>query len=139
MGEGDDEVAAPWRRRLEGPDDLMAPDEEPPLVLVGIGKNASLHEHLKEGRHFAINILASDQEYISRRFASREDDRFEGVGYREGATGSPLLEGALAHIECRILHAYPGGDHTIFVGEVEAASVTDDNPLAYFRSGYVRI
>jgi flavin reductase (DIM6/NTAB) family NADH-FMN oxidoreductase RutF len=112
---------------------------EPPLVLVCIGKNASLHDHLKEGRHFAVNILASDQEYISRRFASKEDDRFEGVGYREGATGSPLLEGALAHIECRILHAYPGGDHTIFVGEVEAASVADDNPLAYFRSGYVRV
>jgi flavin reductase (DIM6/NTAB) family NADH-FMN oxidoreductase RutF len=112
---------------------------EPPLVLICIGQSASLHEHLKEGSHFAVNVLSSHQEYLSRKFASKDGDRFEGVRYVEGDTGSPLLEDALAHIECQVLHAYPGGDHTIIVGEVLATGVTDDNPLAYFRGGYVRL
>ena len=112
---------------------------DPPLVLICIDKKASLHDHLKEGRHFAVNILADDQEIISRRFASKEADRFEGLGHREGGTGAPLINGALATIECRIVHAYPGGDHTIIVGEVLATEVIEGGPLAYFRGGYVRL
>jgi flavin reductase (DIM6/NTAB) family NADH-FMN oxidoreductase RutF len=112
---------------------------EPPLVMICIDKRSSVHVHLEEGSHFAVNILADDQELISRRFASREEDRFEGVGFSYGVTGSPLLTGALATIECRVVHAYPGGDHTIFVGEVEATGVTDGKPLAYFRGGYSQL
>ena len=112
---------------------------EPPLVLICIDKRASLHDYLKEEGHFAVNILADDQELISRRFASKVADRFEGLGYREGATGAPLIIGALASIECRIVHTYPGGDHTIIVGEVLATDVGDGHPLAYFRGGYVRL
>lgn len=112
---------------------------EPPLVLVCIDKRASLHNHLVEGAHFAVNILAEDQELISRRFASRDEDRFSGTGYREGITGAPLLEGALGHIECRVVHVYPGGDHSVIVGEVETANVTDGKPLVYFRGGYARL
>lgn len=109
---------------------------EPPLVLACIDKRASLHDYLGEGRHFAVNILAEDQEHLSRRFASKDQDRFDDRGYREGVTGAPLLEGAIAHIECRVVHAYPGGDHTIIVGEVEAASVAEHKPLAYYRGRY---
>lgn len=112
---------------------------EPPLVLVCIDKRASLHALLVEGAHFAVSILAEDQELISRRFASRDEDRFSGTGYREGITGAPLLEGALGHIECRVVHVHPGGDHSIIVGEVEAANVIDGKPLAYFRGGYARL
>ncbi|HKA22688.1 MAG TPA: flavin reductase family protein [Blastocatellia bacterium] len=109
---------------------------EPPLVLVCIDKRASLHNHLAEGRHFAVNILADHQQGVSRRFASRDENRFEGAGYRCGLHGAPLLEGALAYIECRVAHVYPGGDHTIIVGEVESTSVADHKPLAYFRGNY---
>ena len=109
---------------------------EPPLVLVCIDKRASLHNHLSEGRHFAVNILADHQEGISKRFASRNENRFEGGVYRCGLQGAPLLEGALAYIECRVVHVYPGGDHTIIVGEVESTSVADQKPLAYFRGNY---
>jgi len=109
---------------------------EPPLVLVCIDKRASLHDSLREGRHFAVNILTEDQEHLSRRFASKEQDRFDGCGYREGANGAPILEGSLAYLECIVRHAYPGGDHTIVVGEVEATSVADHKPLAYYRGGY---
>jgi len=112
---------------------------EPPLVLICIDKKASLHDHLKEGGHFAVNILAEDQELVSRRFASKDADRFEGLGYSEGETGAPVLSGVLASLECRIVAAYPGGDHTIVVGEVLTTRVSEGSPLAYFRSGYVRL
>jgi flavin reductase (DIM6/NTAB) family NADH-FMN oxidoreductase RutF len=112
---------------------------EPPLVLVCIDKRASLHGHMSDGAHFAVNILEEDQELMSRRFASKDDDRFNGTAYRESADGTPLIEGALATLECRVVHAYPGGDHTIIVGEVESTSVGDGRPLAYFRGGYVQL
>ncbi|PYT02336.1 MAG: flavin reductase [Acidobacteria bacterium] len=112
---------------------------EPPLVLACIDKRASVHAHLTEGSHFAVNILAQDQEHLSRRFASKDLDRFNGAGYREGVSGAPLLEGALAYIECRVVHVYPGGDHTIVVGEVESTSVADHKPLAYYRGGYAQL
>jgi flavin reductase (DIM6/NTAB) family NADH-FMN oxidoreductase RutF len=112
---------------------------EPPLVLVCIDKRASLHGHMSDGAHFAVNILEEDQELMSRRFASKDEDRFNGTAYRESADGTPLIEGALATLECRVVHAYPGGDHTIIVGEVESTSVGDGRPLAYFRGGYVQL
>ncbi|MGA9768423.1 MAG: flavin reductase family protein [Blastocatellia bacterium] len=112
---------------------------EPPLILVCIDKRASVHDLFEKGHHFAVNILAEDQEILSRRFASKEPDRFSGTGYTEGETGAPILTGALASIECRVVHAYPGGDHTIIVGEVERLDVNDGKPLAYFRGGYVQL
>lgn len=112
---------------------------DPPLVLICIDKRASIHDRLTESSHFAVNILGEDQEVISRRFASRDDDRFSGVGFKEGSTGSPLLDGAICHVECRIVHTYPGGDHTIVVGEVESAATVDGKPLLYSRGGYARL
>jgi len=112
---------------------------EPPLVLVCIDKRASIHDQLVEGRYLAVNVLAEDQEILSRRFASRDDDRFSGTGYAEGVTGAPILNDVLAAIECRIVYTYPGGDHTIVVGEVERTIVNDGKPLAYFRGGYAEL
>ena len=112
---------------------------EPPLVLICIDKRASIHDLLVEGRHFAVNVLGEEQEILSRRFASRDADRFSGTGYAEGVTGVPLLNDVLVAIECRIVHTYPGGDHTIVVGEVEHAAVSDGKPLAYFRGGYAQL
>src|ERR1700733_1020145 len=109
---------------------------EPPLILICIEKRASIHEHLKEGSYFAVNILAEDQEIISRRFASKDPERFSGVGYSPSPAGAPFLDGALAHIECRVVSAYEGGDHTIFLGEVETAGTKEGKPLIYFRGGY---
>lgn len=112
---------------------------EPPLVLACVDKRASLHDCLTEGQHFAVNILAEDQEHLSRLFASRDQDRFGQATYRPGITGAPLLDGAVAALECRVVHAYPGGDHTIIVGEVESTSLADHKPLAYHRGGYTRL
>ena len=112
---------------------------DPPLVLVCVDKRASLHDHLTEGASFAVNILSEDQELISRRFASKDEDRFNGTAYRDSAQGVPLLDGALASLECRVAYSYPGGDHTIIVGEVESTNIGDGKPLAYFRGGYVQL
>ena len=112
---------------------------EPPLVLACIDKRASLHDLLTEGSYFAVNILADDQQDVSRLFASKDEDRFDGAAYRWGVSGAPLLDGALACIECRVVHAYPGGDHTIIVGEVESTSIAEDKPLAYYRGGYAHL
>ncbi len=112
---------------------------EPPLILACIDKRASVHDHLTEGRYFAVNILAENQQSISRLFASKEQNRFDSAGYRWGSSGAPLLDGALAYIECRVVHAYPGGDHTIIVGEVEVTSMAEHKPLAYYRGGYTHL
>ena len=112
---------------------------EPPLVLICIDKRARLHDHLARDGYFAVNILAEDQETVSRRFTSSEPDPFREIGYAPGASGAPLIHDAVAAIECKILDLLPGGDHTIIVGEVEATKIQEGKPLLYFRGGYAAI
>lgn len=112
---------------------------QPMLVLVCIDRRAGSHGAIAEAGQFAVNILAEDQEYLSRRFASAETEKFTEGTYELSPRGIPLLNGALAHIECRVHSALPGGDHTIYVGEVVAAGCKDKCPLLYYRSGYHRL
>ncbi len=112
---------------------------DPPLVLVCVDQKAQCYQALLEGEAFAISVLGADHEDLSRRFATRGLEKFEGVPYTVGRLGLPLLDGALAHVECTTLHRYPGGDHTIFVGRVEHATVTGGNPLLYFQGRYRRL
>jgi flavin reductase (DIM6/NTAB) family NADH-FMN oxidoreductase RutF len=110
---------------------------EPPLVLICIDRQAQAHTLLREAGVFAVNVLAEDGERLSRLFASREPDKFAQVRYTRGQTGAPLLSDALATLECRLVDQYPGGDHTIFIGEVVSGNAQDRaGPLLYYRSGY---
>lgn len=109
---------------------------EPPLVLVCIDHAATSYPAFEACGWFAINMLGKSQEHLSRRFAASIPDKFVGIGYREGRGGLPVLEDVVAALECRVVHRYPGGDHTIFVGQVEGASVTAGSPLLYFQGGY---
>jgi len=111
----------------------------PPLVLVCVDQQAQCYAALKAHGRFAVNILAADQEPLSRHFATARPNKFEHVAFKKGALGLPLLPAALAHLECRTVHAYPGGDHTIFIGEVEAAGVGEGEPLLYYRGQYDRL
>jgi flavin reductase (DIM6/NTAB) family NADH-FMN oxidoreductase RutF len=111
---------------------------EPPLVLICIQTTTTTYEALAEASAFAVNILADDQEHLSRHFATPQSEKFEGIAYTLGAGGCPLLGGVLATLECRIVERLPGGDHTIIVGEVEQSAVHDGTPLIYYRSGYGR-
>lgn len=112
---------------------------EPPLVLVCIDRGVGSHDAISSAERFAVNILRTEQEELSRRFASRAENKFEGVGTTEGVGGVPLITGCLASIECRVHDELPGGDHTIFVGEVEQVEIGEGEPLLYFRSGYREI
>jgi flavin reductase (DIM6/NTAB) family NADH-FMN oxidoreductase RutF len=112
---------------------------EPPLVLICIDKGAYLHDYLKNFGAFGVNILAEEQDKLSNLFASRENDKFKNISYSVGQLGVPLLNDVLVNMECRTTHVYEGGDHTIFVGEVVTANVSDANPLLYFYGGYGKL
>jgi flavin reductase (DIM6/NTAB) family NADH-FMN oxidoreductase RutF len=112
----------------------------PPLILVCVDHAASVYSVLADAPYFAVNILASEQEALSRRFSvSGDPNRFEGVGFTRGRTGAALLDDVLGFLECRRASAHEGGDHTIFVGEVEAAFARSLTPLLYYRGGYAQL
>jgi flavin reductase (DIM6/NTAB) family NADH-FMN oxidoreductase RutF len=112
---------------------------DPPQILVCIDHKSQSYPSLRDGRHFAVNILSSDHEPVSRRFATTRLDKFEGVPYRLSALGLPLIEGALAHLECQTVSRHVEGDHTILVGRVEETHHGAGEPLLYFRGKYGRI
>lgn len=112
---------------------------EPPLVLICIDKQTASHYAFEETGRFAVNILHEDQVTISAQFASPLLDKFDGINFREGIAGIPVLEDALVNLECRLKHAYEGGDHTIFVGEIERTTVRDGKPLVYFYGDYRKL
>jgi len=111
---------------------------DPPLVMVCIGEDSSLKPMIAEATHYGVSILASPQEPLSRRFAAH-GERFDGIGFARGESGVALIDGALAYMECRIFARHRAGDHTIVIGEVEAASVADQRPLLYYRGGYAQL
>jgi flavin reductase (DIM6/NTAB) family NADH-FMN oxidoreductase RutF len=86
---------------------------------------------------YAVNILNADQRSLSMHFASSVVDKFETVPWRAGEiTGCPMLEGALAWVECKIAEIFSGGDHDIFLGHVASVQVHDGAPLVYWRGSY---
>lgn len=111
----------------------------PPLALICIDRTAVSHDPIAAAGRFAVSVLAEDQAALSQRFASDDPDKFAGLAYRLSAHGLPLLDGTVAHIECALHAALPGGDHTIFVGAVLAAEIFERRPLLYYRSAYQRL
>ena len=111
----------------------------PPLVLICIDKTVQCYPHFNESKLFAVNMLGEEQEELSRRFATKGIEKFNGIPWRKGESGLALLDGAICHIECRVVHAYNGGDHTIYVGEILSASASGDRPLIFFKGKYHRL
>lgn len=109
----------------------------PPLVLVCIEKAVKTHDAIAASGKFGVSILKSDQAEISGRFASKSDDKFSGADLVNA--GVPLINGALTTLECTLTQQLPGGDHSIFVGEVVAVTTSEGAPLVYYRSGYRNI
>lgn len=113
---------------------------EPPQILICLDKKATIHNLLLASEVFGVNILTEQGETTSRHFARHVPDKFSGVSYYLGQLGVPLLEDALATLECRVAQCYPGGDHSIFIGEVISVSAqTHAHPLLFFRSKYSRL
>lgn len=118
--------------------DFSGASLSPPLVTVCCQLGSITTDLIAEGGCFGVNVLAADQEEISNRFASKklEHVRFETVEYKLGPSGSPLLEGAVVNLDCRLVSTYGAGDHVIYVGEVELAEVHDREPLVYWKAKY---
>ena len=113
---------------------------DPTLLLVCVERGADSHDCIRDFGAFAVNVLPQEGgESLARRFASWEvEDKFRGIAYREEQTGAPVLQDALAWLDCRVAEVLPGGDHTIFLGEVVAADAREGGPLVYYRGGYGR-
>jgi flavin reductase (DIM6/NTAB) family NADH-FMN oxidoreductase RutF len=109
---------------------------DPPLVLVCIDNRSETHGGFEASRVFGVSILAEGQEAWSDRFAYAGAEKFKGVDLRRGEHLVPLVPGALAHLECRVSAALPGGDHTIYLGEVLRLETNPGRPLLYHGSAY---
>jgi flavin reductase (DIM6/NTAB) family NADH-FMN oxidoreductase RutF/DNA-binding GntR family transcriptional regulator len=113
---------------------------DPPMLLACLNTASRTQEAVGRSGVFAVNILAQHQGELAARFArSGLPDKFDGVGYRRGATGVPLLDGALAVVECRVIEVVTGGTHRVFLGRVQHAEATEGSPLAYFRGRFGKL
>jgi flavin reductase (DIM6/NTAB) family NADH-FMN oxidoreductase RutF len=113
---------------------------DPPLVGFCAGKDSSSWSKLRPAGQFCVSILGDDQEEVSRRFASKETDKFAGLAWDTSPLGSPRLGGALAWIDCRTDGVLEGGDHDIVVGAVHDLAVAGEgHPLIFFRGGYAHL
>lgn len=112
---------------------------DPPLVLVCLGHAVTMIDLFRRATHFGINILREEDRGLSQRFASKGHDRFDGVAWRPGETGVPLIDCALAALECETHQRFPVGDHDILVGRVVRTRVEDGAPLIHYASRYRRL
>lgn len=116
---------------------------DPPLVLWSLALNSPSLAMFEKATHYAVNVLAADQEELSNRFASRIADKFEGIDCVEGLAGVPLLPGCLSWFECGLDVSYPAGDHLILIGHIERfahdKSKLPADSLIFQGGGYRRI
>jgi flavin reductase (DIM6/NTAB) family NADH-FMN oxidoreductase RutF len=113
---------------------------DPAQVLFCPAKASSSWPKIQAAGKFCVNILAEDQEDVSRVFASKADDKFAEIGWRRSGNGSPIIDGVLAYIDCDIAGVLDGGDHDIVVGAVNDLEVRHEGgPLVFFRGGYGRV
>jgi flavin reductase (DIM6/NTAB) family NADH-FMN oxidoreductase RutF len=116
---------------------FMSVSLQPPLVLISVDRRARLHALMHEGARFGISVLAADQEELSEYFARRAQGpvevRFDVVH------ATPLVEGALAHLVARVVRSYWGGDHSLFLGQVEYARYGEGRPLLFHGGRYERL
>ena len=112
---------------------------DPPLVLICVDKKVDCYACFEGSKVFAVNFLSEEQEHLSRRFATKGIEKFEGTPYKTGECNVPLLEGAMGYIECKLISGYDGGDHTIYIGEVLDAMASGERPLLFFKGKYYRL
>lgn len=109
---------------------------DPPLILWSLAKSSLSRDAFCTSGHFAVHILAAEQEELSNRFARSGEDKFAGVDWRSGELQSPVLPEFAALFECRTRHQYEGGDHIILVGEVVSYEARDAQPLLFHGGRY---
>lgn len=110
---------------------------DPPLVLWSLRKDSSSLAEFAQATHYAINVLAVEQEALAKQFASKIQNKFDGVRCEPGISGAPVLSGCLAQFECRLAQSIECGDHIILIGEVEQARFGDAQPLLFYAGSFL--
>jgi flavin reductase (DIM6/NTAB) family NADH-FMN oxidoreductase RutF len=111
---------------------------DPPMLLVCLNQRLPTRDAVVEARHFAVNVLAEHQAELALQFATRSEDKFQGVGVTAGRHGVPLLADALAHLECTVIDPVDAATHTVLLAEVDEVAVSAGGPLTYFRGSFGR-
>lgn len=115
---------------------------DPPLITFVPARSSRAWPAIQRSGRFCVNVLAADQEHVSGQMATKGIDKFAGISWQPAAaTGSPVIEGTLAHLDCTIHAVYEGGDHFIVVGKVEHLEAHPEDaavaePLLYFKGRY---
>jgi flavin reductase (DIM6/NTAB) family NADH-FMN oxidoreductase RutF len=117
---------------------------DPPLMVASISRKSETHGAIQTSHSFAVSVLSSAQHELADCFAqpttAAKLQRFCDAPWHDAETGSPILDGAIAFFDCRLVAQHPGGDHTLFVGEIVAAGFVEDaEPLIWFGSRYRRL
>lgn len=112
---------------------------EPPLIVWSLSLASANLGAFRNTRHYAVNVLAHDQAWLSRRFATRSEDKFDGLDLRPGLGGLPLLPGCCAYFECRGEAQHAGGDHVVFIGRIERFVRLEKEPLVFHAGRYRRL
>lgn len=111
----------------------------PPLILICVDQAAQCYPCFDQSRAFVVNFLSEAQEEISRRFATKAANKFDGVMWRSGGLGIPLLDATLGHLECEVIQKFYGGDHAIYLGRVVDGCGEAGQPLLFFGGKYRRL
>jgi flavin reductase (DIM6/NTAB) family NADH-FMN oxidoreductase RutF len=104
-----------------------------------IARNANSFDAFYKAKDFAIHILHSGQEDISRLFATKDADKFGQIDSSEGRAGVPVLNDYSVRFECSTEHLYEGGDHVIIVGRVHEMCNANKEPLGFYKGQYAKI
>jgi flavin reductase (DIM6/NTAB) family NADH-FMN oxidoreductase RutF len=109
---------------------------DPPLIAVAVGRAKHTHQAIVRSSAYAVNLLRKEQTDVARVFGTksgRDADKFAGLAWRHGGTGSPLLEGTAGYLDCRVVQRHEVGDHSLFIGEVVEANACAQQCLVYRR------
>ncbi len=115
---------------------FMTVSLDPPLVLVSIGRGSRSLPCIEGAERFGVSVLAEGQREVSRLFASKDEDKFAKVRTHRGSKGTPLLDGAIAFLECRKTGRVDAGDHVLYLAEVETVRSSAGRPLLFHRGDY---
>ncbi|MGH7757478.1 MAG: flavin reductase family protein, partial [Vulcanimicrobiaceae bacterium] len=110
---------------------------EPPMVLVCVNRQGRSHPFISQAGVFCVNLLGVEQRELAARFAARRDeDPFAAITHHFERTGAPVIDGALAFLDCTVAEEHSAGTHTIFIGAVQRAGMRAGEPLGYFDGAY---
>ncbi len=106
--------------------------------MICVNRQATAHPMISTSSIFCVNILAREQVAIARRFAdpALRNERFSGIATHVASTGAPVIDGALAFVDCELAEEQTAGTHTIFLGTVVASGFSEGEPLGYFNADY---